>query len=75
MAAVLQLAGRLRREEQDVFALCGWSGLSYEEASLALAVPVGTVRSRLSRARARLRELGGEFGHEESRTADQETTR
>ncbi len=31
-----------------------WSGLSYEEAAMALAIPVGTVRSRLSRARSKL---------------------
>ena len=31
-----------------------WSGLSYEEAATALAIPVGTVRSRLSRARSKL---------------------
>ena len=68
----LELVGRLRREEQDVLWLCGWSGLSYEEAALALDVPVGTVRSRLSRARARLRELGAELGHEEGRAPDPE---
>lgn len=54
LAVVLR---QLRREEQEVIALCDWSGLDYEEASTALAVPVGTVKSRLSRARARLREL------------------
>jgi RNA polymerase sigma factor (sigma-70 family) len=45
----------LPRRERDVVALVLWSGLSYEEAALALGVPCGTVRSRLSRARARLR--------------------
>jgi len=52
-----------------VLALCVWEELTYEEASLALGVPVGTVRSRLSRARGRLRELSanpGQFATEET---------
>jgi RNA polymerase sigma-70 factor (ECF subfamily) len=64
MQAVLRVVGRLPRADQDVLALCIWEGLSYEEAALALDIPVGTVRSRLSRARARLRELVPENGHE-----------
>ncbi|HET6793165.1 MAG TPA: sigma-70 family RNA polymerase sigma factor, partial [Acidimicrobiales bacterium] len=36
--------------------LCDISGLSYEQAAEALAVPVGTVRSRLHRGRAALRK-------------------
>ncbi|MGW6399756.1 RNA polymerase sigma factor [Streptomyces sp. NPDC055134] len=48
---------RLRRPERDVIALCVWAGLDYAQAADALGVPVGTVRSRLSRARARLRQL------------------
>jgi RNA polymerase sigma factor (sigma-70 family) len=47
----------LHPREREVVALCIWSGLSYAEAAEALGVPVGTVRSRLSRARSRLQEL------------------
>lgn len=65
MQHALALLARLPRHEQDVFALCAWLELSYEEAALALGIPVGTVRSRLSRARARLRELDPSIGHEE----------
>lgn len=55
-AAGIALA-KLRRSEREVFTLCVWSGLDYADAAQALGVPVGTVRSRLSRARARLRKL------------------
>jgi RNA polymerase sigma factor (sigma-70 family) len=68
MERVLALVERLPKHEQDVFALCAWSECSYEDAAVALDVPVGTVRSRLSRARARLRELDPAFGHEEGGT-------
>ncbi|WP_075017912.1 RNA polymerase sigma factor [Actinacidiphila rubida] len=51
---------RLRQSERDVFTLCVWSGLSYHDAAQALGVPVGTVRSRLARARSRLRKLAEE---------------
>ncbi|WP_199820940.1 RNA polymerase sigma factor [Streptomyces fulvoviolaceus] len=53
--AVVQTAlARLRRAEREVLALCVWSGLDYQAAAEALGVPVGTVRSRLSRARTKL---------------------
>lgn len=55
---------KLRPQEQDVILLCAVVELSYEDAALALGVPVGTVRSRLSRALARLRELDPGSGHE-----------
>jgi RNA polymerase sigma-70 factor, ECF subfamily len=64
MRVVLRSLGKLPKREQDVIALCAWADLSYEEAAAALDVPVGTVRSRLSRARARLREPDGPGGHE-----------
>jgi RNA polymerase sigma-70 factor, ECF subfamily len=47
-----------------VVALCDWSGLSYEDAALALDIPIGTVRSRLARGRRRLRELATANGPE-----------
>jgi RNA polymerase sigma-70 factor (ECF subfamily) len=54
IAALHRSLSRLRPDEFEVLALCVWSDLSYAEAAEALGVPVGTVRSRLSRARARL---------------------
>jgi len=57
LKAVRSAMARLRRGEQEVLALCVWSGLDYAAAAEALGVPVGTVRSRLSRARARLAKL------------------
>lgn len=53
---VLSLAiGRLPRHQRDVVWLCFVEDLSYSEAAAALDVPIGTIRSRLSRASARLR--------------------
>lgn len=60
MAQVRQLVDRLPAADRAVLELCAWARLSYAEASVALGVPVGTVRSRLSRARGRLRELEAE---------------
>lgn len=48
---------RLGRREREVIALVVWSGLGYGEAAEALGIRVGTVKSRLSRARGRLRDL------------------
>ena len=55
MAEILSVLADLRIEDQEVIALCNWAGLSYAEAATALGVPIGTVRSRLSRAHGRLR--------------------
>jgi RNA polymerase sigma-70 factor (ECF subfamily) len=62
--------GRLRISEQDVVALCIWSGLDYAAAAEALGIPVGTVRSRLSRARRKLRAHVAELGHGSGQVED-----
>lgn len=54
LALVRAALATLRRAEREVLALCVWSGLGYEAAAAALGIPVGTVRSRLSRARTKL---------------------
>lgn len=42
---------------REVVILCDLEGLSYAETAQALGIPIGTVRSRLSRAREMLRQL------------------
>jgi RNA polymerase sigma-70 factor (ECF subfamily) len=61
LAAAQAALATLRRPEREVFALCVWSGLDYAEAAAALGIPLGTVKSRLSRARARLQKLSREL--------------
>ena len=48
--------------ERDTLILHVWEGLGYQEIADALGLPIGTVRSRLNRARGRLRELTGGRG-------------
>jgi RNA polymerase sigma factor (sigma-70 family) len=61
---------RLPEGLRDALLLVSWGDLSYEEAAQALGVPVGTVRSRVSRARSKLRRTLGDTNpaasHEES---------
>ena len=55
MAGVLAELRKLPRAEQEAVALCLWSGLSYAEAAAALGIAEVSVRSRVSRARTKLR--------------------
>ncbi|MGW3244748.1 RNA polymerase sigma factor [Streptomyces sp. NPDC001070] len=57
LAAVHDTLRQLRRQDREVIALCVAAGLDYQQAAEALDIPVGTVRSRLSRARKRLAKL------------------
>jgi len=47
----------LSDEQREIILLVGLEGMSYEAAAQVLSVPVGTVRSRLSRGREALRRL------------------
>jgi RNA polymerase sigma-70 factor (ECF subfamily) len=56
--AASRLAGALAQlayPEREVLLLVAWGELSYPEVAAALDIPIGTVRSRLHRARARIR--------------------
>jgi RNA polymerase sigma-70 factor (ECF subfamily) len=50
---------RLPAEHREVILLVGLEGIDYESVARILDVPIGTVRSRLSRGRERLRALMG----------------
>ncbi|WP_344770407.1 RNA polymerase sigma factor [Aeromicrobium panaciterrae] len=56
MAAVL---ADLHERDRDVLLLFAWEDFSYAEIAAALAIPVGTVRSRLHRARSQLQAALG----------------
>jgi len=51
---VNEAARDLTEPEREIVLLVFWSGLSYEAAAVALGVPVGTIRSRVSRTRRKL---------------------
>jgi RNA polymerase sigma-70 factor (ECF subfamily) len=52
--------GRLSQGDRDVLLLVAWCDFSYDEVAAALGIPLGTVRSRLNRARRKVRDaLGG----------------
>jgi RNA polymerase sigma-70 factor, ECF subfamily len=55
--ALFDLVSRLSLAEREVLFLFCWADLTYAQVAAALDVPVGTVRSRLNRARASARRL------------------
>lgn len=62
MRRLVESMAELPQAMQEVLMLVAVDELSYEDAAAILAVPVGTVRSRLSRARALLKEQLGAGG-------------
>jgi RNA polymerase sigma-70 factor (ECF subfamily) len=59
MRRILRAVKRLPRAEREALALCVWSGVSYREAAALLDIAEASVRSRVSRARARLASVLG----------------
>jgi RNA polymerase sigma-70 factor (ECF subfamily) len=57
MGELLRLVGRLPRAEREAIALCVWSGVAYPDAAALLGITEPAVRSRVSRARARLARM------------------
>jgi RNA polymerase sigma-70 factor (ECF subfamily) len=57
LAWVTAFLRELSDTDRDVLVLYAWGQLTYPEIAQALGIELGTVRSRLARARARLREL------------------
>lgn len=55
---ILGALDRMPEDQKSLLLLVGVEDLSYEEAARVLGIPLGTVMSRLSRARQRLRDLG-----------------
>lgn len=56
---IMQVIGELSGSDRELVLLVAWAGLSYEQAAQALDIPLGTVRSRLHRIRAKLRRAVG----------------
>ena len=50
------LASQLSEKLREVFAMCALEQMSYQEVSEILEIPVGTVRSRLNKARTEIKE-------------------
>ncbi|MDX6481189.1 MAG: hypothetical protein QOG85_1699 [Gaiellaceae bacterium] len=54
----------LSRDEREILLLHAWAGLTDTEIAEALSLPIGTMKSRFSRTREKLRNQLGEVGQE-----------
>ena len=64
-ARLARILAQMPARDRDALLLFAWADLSYAEIAQALKIPVGTVRSRLNRARRQLRTLAenGSLNH------------
>lgn len=75
---IRRLATAIRRmpaRDRDALLLYAWGDLDYEGVARALDVPVGTVRSRLNRARRQLRQASGRIASAEEVDHERESGR
>ena len=70
LARVAAALAGMDARDRDVLTLLAWEGLGYDAIARALDLPIGTVRSRVSRARERLRELTRPGGEEAVTTTE-----
>ena len=66
---VRKAVGRLQLEQRQVVTLIDLEGMTYGEAATVLNIPIGTVMSRLCRARRQLKEFLHDFDSEPNSTA------
>ncbi|XVV02812.1 RNA polymerase sigma factor [Actinosynnema sp. CA-248983] len=57
MRQLLEAVNRLPRSEREALAMCVWSGVSYADAANVLGIAEVSVRSRVSKAKARLTRM------------------
>jgi RNA polymerase sigma factor (sigma-70 family) len=62
-SALTAAIASLDPKQRDVLLLVAWAELTYDQVAVALGIPEGTVRSRMNRARARLRSALKELDH------------
>ena len=66
---------RLPAEQRDALLLVAWAGLSYDQVAVATGKPLGTVQSRVSRARKRLRQSLSDLDQSAGQVAPQAARR
>ena len=73
---VVSAISQLAATDRDALLLHVWEHLTYDDVAAALGIPIGTVRSRINRARTKLRELtavsGEQLVHADVFTANKE---
>lgn len=72
---IAQAMQRLPHDQRAAIALTAVEGLSYDEAAEVLEIPIGTLRSRLSRGREALRVMCPEQAQQDQREVDEDAHR